>query len=138
MIQYYKLSDEPSYFEIEMSAFKCKFSVVICQIPLWGWLDYECQNHETKMDLKKAIVWFVLHDFSNSIMHCVFYEDSWAYYFMFLSFVRFKLNMEIFISVFYSQHHSSNWHIFAQPYVYRLCCNGEWWTGLSCVFCMSL
>lgn len=79
MIQYYKLADEPPKFEIEMSAFKCNFPVVICQIPLWGWPDYQCQNRETKMDLKKAIVWFVLHDFSSSIMYCVFDEDSWAY-----------------------------------------------------------
>lgn len=34
MIQYYKLADEPPKFEIEMSAFKCNFPVVICQIPL--------------------------------------------------------------------------------------------------------
>jgi len=79
-----------------------------------------------KWTLKKSyLICVVVYDFSNSIMYCVFYEDSWACYFMFLSVVRFKLNMEIFISVFYSQHPSSNWCIFAQPYVYRLCSDGK-------------
>lgn len=55
-----------------------------------------------------------------------------------VSIVRFKLNVEIFISLFYWQHPSRYWCIFAQSYVYRLCHDGEWWTDLSCVLCMSL